>query len=130
MRQRGVRRFAASLHWILGAVLLLLLVLYAVAIPVMSEARNARVAVTKTQIAAFLVALGRYQSDVGEFPTESQGLQALRINPGVPGWNGPYYPRDVPVDPWGAPYRYRLVSGLPQVVSLGGGSEQGERAIE
>jgi len=35
--------------------------------------------------------LDLYHLDVGEYPTQSQGLAALNDNPGnVSGWNGPY----------------------------------------
>jgi len=80
---------------------------------------GARQAAAKAQIASFRAALQAYRNDVGEFPTETQGLQALRTDPSVDGWNGPYLPKDVPADPWGVPYRYRLVRDQPEIVSLG-----------
>ena len=79
--------------------------------------QRARPLAAKAQIANFLVALDDYQSDVGAYPTESQGLQALRTNPGVRGWNGPYMPQDIPLDPWGMAYRYRLAAGHPQILT-------------
>lgn len=60
---------------------------------------GARPAATKAQIAVFLVALQNYHADTGEFPTEAQGLRALRINPGVHGWKGPYVVTDIARDP-------------------------------
>jgi general secretion pathway protein G len=60
----------------------------------------------QSQIANFQTALDSYRVDVGAYPSTDQGLHALRVNPGVAGWNGPYMPQDIPLDPWGHPYRY------------------------
>jgi general secretion pathway protein G len=90
---------------------------------------TARTVAARAQIAAFMVALDTYKLEVGDFPTESQGLTALRSNPGTHRWSGPYLPRDVPVDPWGMPYRYSLMGGRPRVLSLGGGASNGKGVI-
>jgi general secretion pathway protein G len=71
----------------------------------------------KAQIAALLDALQTYRADTSSFPTEEQGLQALRADPGVPGWKGPYLSKDIPVDPWGRPYRYSVIDGHPHIAS-------------
>lgn len=71
----------------------------------------------EANIAAVTEALETYRKDVGEFPTELEGLRALRVNPGVHGWSGPYVDREIPPDPWGAPYQYRLDGGRPRVFS-------------
>lgn len=81
------------------------------------------------QIAAFMAALDAYKSDVASYPSDSEGLSALRTNPGVARWSGPYLRSEVPKDPWGAAYRYSVVGGHPRVFSLGGGSVRGERAV-
>ena len=85
----------------------------------------ARRVVAKSQIDQLMTALRIYRLDVGAFPTEEQGLQALRTNPGIYRWNGPYLQKDVPVDPWGHPYEYSLVNGRPRIVSQGVGSSDG-----
>ena len=72
---------------------------------------------TNKQIASFRQALDTYRTDVGVYPTESQGLTALWANPGVVGWKGPYLQIEVPPDPWAVPYRYRLVDGRPDIAS-------------
>jgi general secretion pathway protein G len=61
----------------------------------------------KAQIALLETALDTYRLDVGKYPTTNQGLQALRVKPdGVENWDGPYLPKEVPLDPWGHPYEY------------------------
>ena len=62
------------------------------------------------QIRDFEQALELYKLDVGRFPREGDGLQALVRQPsGAKGWNGPYLKKDqVPDDPWGNAYEYRV----------------------
>lgn len=49
-----------------------------------------------------------FMIDVGRFPTNEEGLNALVVEPpNARNWNGPYLRRAIPDDPWGNPYRYR-----------------------
>jgi general secretion pathway protein G len=76
----------------------------------------------KAQISLFETAVDTYRLDVGKFPTTEQGLQALREKPqDQPKWDGPYLPKEVPLDPWGNPYEYRCPSehGDYEIVSYG-----------
>ncbi len=62
----------------------------------------------KAQIALFEMAIDAYRLDVGKFPSSEMGLQALRSKPeGIEKWDGPYLPKQIPLDPWGNPYDYR-----------------------
>ena len=60
----------------------------------------------KTQIEMFGTALDTFRLSVGRYPTTTEGLQALRTNPGLDLWDGPYLRKEVPMDPWGKPYIY------------------------
>jgi len=84
---------------------------------------QAKITVAKAQIAAFQTALGAYKLDTGNFPTTDQGLQALRtLPPGVNNWNGPYLPKDIPMDPWNRPYIYKYPGehgDEPDIISYG-----------
>ncbi len=52
------------------------------------------------------LALDLFELDTGKYPTNEQGLAALRAQPaGVESWKGPYLKRD-PLDPWSRAYRY------------------------
>ena len=127
MRPLIVKRIGVRLCWVCIGLLILFLLTATVSIDFVGD--RARPVVAKAQIAAFRVALKRYHSDVGEYPTEEQGLQALRVDPGVPGWKGPYLSLDIPKDPWSVPYGYFPGANGPRIVSLGGGIAHGERAI-
>lgn len=84
---------------------------------------RSRATAARAQINSFQTALGAYKLDTGKFPTTEQGLQALRVQPeGLPQWDGPYLPQDIPADPWGNPYVYKYPGehgDEPDIVSLG-----------
>lgn len=72
--------------------------------------------VAKAQIEAFSRALGAFRLDVGRFPTDDEGLNALLVRPpDAAQWNGPYLEKKVPNDPWGRPYRYRSTSDRDEI---------------
>ena len=73
---------------------------------------DAKTVSARSQIEIFRLALTQYRSDLSEFPTTEQGLEALRSEPAsltndALAWRGPYLSRVVPLDPWGRPYRYQ-----------------------
>jgi general secretion pathway protein G len=62
----------------------------------------------KMQIEHFGTAVDAFRLDVGRYPTSEEGLKALREKPsGADSWQGPYLPKEIPLDPWGAPYVYK-----------------------
>jgi len=92
-------------------VVIIIAALAAMVVPRLSgRSEQAKVAVAKTDIDSLLpTALKLYELDNGFFPTTSQGLEALLIqpttNPIPQNWNGPYIEKK-PVDPWGRAYLY------------------------
>jgi general secretion pathway protein G len=63
----------------------------------------------KAQLGALGTALDQYRLDTGQYPNAELGLKALLTRPASePKWNGPYLRKDVPLDPWGRPYLYRV----------------------
>lgn len=111
-RLRRARRQQAGFTLIeLLVVLVILGLLAALAGPrVVGYLGGAKSDTARLQIANFKSALDLYRLDTGSYPTTQQGLAALVRSPGnVPGWKGPYIDsRDVPLDPWGNPYLYRM----------------------
>jgi general secretion pathway protein G len=68
----------------------------------------AKQSAAKAQIELFGTALDTFRLDIGRYPTAEEGLKALREKPsGVEGWQGPYLPKEIPIDPWGTPYVYK-----------------------
>jgi len=84
----------------------------------------------KAQIELFGTALDTFRLDVGRYPTMEEGLKALRDKPsGAEGWQGPYLPKEIPVDPWNKPYVYKCPGehGDYDLLSYGlDGTEGGE----
>ena len=69
---------------------------------------SAKQKAAKAQIELFGTALDTFRLDVGRYPTTQEGLKALREQPsGVEGWQGPYLPKEIPLDPWGRPYVFK-----------------------
>ena len=84
--------------------------------------------VAKLQIAELGNALALYRFDVGRYPNNAQGLQALVEDPGIPNWSGPYLAKNnVPKDTWGRDYQYRFPGdfGDYDLWSLGSDGEEG-----
>lgn len=69
-----------------------------------SEIKTAR-----AQINAVRKALDVYRLDTGHYPTQESGLSVLSVAPANEAkWQGPYLEKELPVDPWGHPYVYRI----------------------
>jgi general secretion pathway protein G len=115
-------------------VLTILAMLAALVVPrVFRNLEKAKVNTAKAQIAAFESAIGSYRLDVGSFPSTDMGLQALRTRPtGVDNWDGPYVPKEIPLDPWGHPYVYRCPSehGDYEIISYGADGREGGEGLD
>lgn len=75
---------------------------------VIGQLGGAKSRTAAVQIKDFEAAADLFRLDVGRYPNQQEGLQALASQPaGVIGWNGPYLRKGLPNDPWGNPYRYR-----------------------
>jgi general secretion pathway protein G len=69
---------------------------------------SAKQKAAKAQIELFGTALDAFRLDVGRYPSTEEGLKALREKPsGADNWEGPYLPKEIPLDPWGRPYTYK-----------------------
>ncbi len=92
-------------------VLAILGLLVAVATPqVLKYLGKAKADTAKIEIKSLSTALDLFLIDVGRYPTQQEGLEALVTNPGaLPSWHGPYLKTpSLPLDPWGHPYQYRF----------------------
>ena len=85
---------------------------------VTQEMRDDPIARAQREIFALHTALERFLHDTGRFPTPEEGLRALVIDPGIPGWQGNYVNLIKP-DPWRTPYRYTLSPDGPEIRSAG-----------
>ena len=61
------------------------------------------------QIDALDKSLDQFRLDTGHYPSMTDGLAALVTRPPSEAkWDGPYLKKEVPQDPWGKPYVYRM----------------------
>lgn len=94
------------------AFIILVVLLFLIIAPniIQVEPRD-RIQATKNQIMAISTVLGYYYSEVGRYPSTSQGLKALLEKPKGPGaekWAGPYTSaKEIPRDGWNRELHYR-----------------------
>jgi general secretion pathway protein G len=90
---------------------------------------SSRSQTAKVQIQNVTAALELYKLDVGRFPTQEEGLNALVTAPqSAQGWNGPYIQKASALrDPWDQPYLYRVPGqhGEADVYTLGSDKAEG-----
>lgn len=71
---------------------------------------DAKSSAARSQIELYALALNSYRLDNDVFPSQEQGLEALRTLPTAGeaprNWRGPYLSKMVSPDPWGRPYVY------------------------
>jgi general secretion pathway protein G len=83
----------------------------------------------KLQIEDLSTALDLYHLEVGNYPSSSEGLDALVEKPAdASNWNGPYLrKKQVPKDPWGHDFHYNQPGqhGPFDIYSLGSDNVEG-----
>ena len=73
-----------------------------------SQLGKSEVKAAKAQMNALEKALDQYRLDVGHYPSNEVGLEALNTKPvGEEQWQGPYLKKKLPLDPWGSAYQYK-----------------------
>jgi general secretion pathway protein G len=81
-----------------------------VAPQVLNYLGKAKTDVARAQVMNIASILDLYRLEVGRYPDQQDGLEALlQAPPDAPRWNGPYVKKaDALVDPWGEIYQYRI----------------------
>ncbi|WP_200873609.1 type II secretion system major pseudopilin GspG [Candidatus Magnetobacterium casense] len=94
---------------------------------VFSKVGKGKQAAAKTQIELLSQGIEQFKVDTGRFPSNEEGLEALRTNPGADGWDGPYLKKKVPLDPWKQPYHYVYpgTNGDYDIFSYGADNKEG-----
>ena len=128
-KRRRAGQAGVTLIEMLVVVTIIALFAALVAPKMLKRADVARVTAARAQINAFMTALGAYKLDTSTFPTTEQGLVVLRVRPqGMPLWQGPYLPQDIPLDPWQRPYAYKYPGehgDEPEIISYGADGQPG-----
>ena len=111
-------------------VLVILGLLAAFAAPqVLNYLGRAKTDAARAQVQNIAGILDLYRLEVGSYPSQQDGLEALLEQPAdAPRWNGPYVKRrDALMDPWGRIYVYRVPGehGAYDLYSLGADAGEG-----
>ncbi len=134
MCKRTVRRRRGFTLMELLVVIVVIGVLAALVAPnVFNHVGTSKRVAARSQIESLGAALDAYRLDNDAYPTQAQGLEALRreplAEPRPRNWRGPYLRKDVPQDPWGRPYVYRSPGtanpGAYDLLSLGRDGKEG-----
>lgn len=115
-------------------VLAIIALLGAVAVPqLFKHVDRAKLDTTRTQIQNLSATLDVFRLDVGRYPTQEEGLEALLRQPSrAPGWNGPYLKqKDAPLDAWRRPIHYKSPGdhGEYDLYSLGADNAEGGEGV-
>ncbi|WP_348983618.1 type II secretion system major pseudopilin GspG [Pseudoalteromonas sp. 2CM37A] len=89
-----------------------------------SKVSSSKIKTAIAQMQMFETAIDTYRLDMGTVPPT---LDALRKSD-EPNWDGPYLPKDIPLDPWGNSYVYKAPGdndSLYTIMSYGLGGEPG-----
>ena len=127
-------RSGFTLMEILVALVIITILASIVGVKVIRKPGEARVTASRIQIKAFQTALQMYKSELGRFPSQEQGLDALCAKPTIAPVpekypDGGYLDsRKVPLDPWGREYVY-LAPGRKgeayEIITYGADGEPG-----
>lgn len=69
-----------------------------------SKVDSSRVKTATAQMELLETSLNTYRLDMGRYPDNLDQLIASDSK----NWDGPYLPKEVPLDPWGNPYVYQV----------------------
>jgi general secretion pathway protein G len=89
-------------------VVVIISILVTVVLPRLTgKTEQARISAARLQIETISMALDSFELDNGRYPSTTESLNSLRVNPSnLKKWNGPYLKKDIFSDPWGNPYVY------------------------
>jgi general secretion pathway protein G len=123
-------RRAFTLVELLVVIVIISMLAAFVAPNVIKHIGKARVDLAKPRMAIIEDAITRFYADCSRYPTGSESLDALLVDPGnTTGWNGPYIKQSQLLDPWGNPYIYiaegSVNPGSFDLVCLGADGQEG-----
>lgn len=137
-RARGAR--ASEEGYSLLEVLIVLTIIALIAVLVgprlLEQLDRSKVTAARVQIRSLISSLETMRLDIGRYPTGPEGLDLLVKEPADPrtraSWRGPYLDGEVPADPWGGAYTYKLAPGegaRPVISSLGSDGKEGGEGL-
>jgi general secretion pathway protein G len=126
--QKRRRALGFTLIELLVVIAILAMLAAVVGVNVMGRLGKTKSQAAALQIADFEKTLDVFKLDIGRYPTNAEGLQALITRTSDSNWNGPYLKSgSIPADPWGNPYHYANPgpSGDIEIISYGADNQPG-----
>ncbi|WP_428842885.1 type II secretion system major pseudopilin GspG [Shewanella algidipiscicola] len=108
------RKNGFTLIELLIVIVILGLLMSLVAPTMFSKVGSTKTKTAQVQMEMISTALDTYRLDMGDYPST---LNELRSS-SKPQWDGPYLPKDVPLDPWNNPYIYTVPGENGQPYSM------------
>tara|TARA_Y100001963_G_scaffold146539_1_gene221651 strand:+ start:658 stop:1062 length:405 start_codon:yes stop_codon:yes gene_type:complete len=102
--KRAQTRNGFTLIELLIVIVILGLLASLVAPQMFSKVDSSMIKTAETQMKMLETSLNTYRLDMGSYPESLDELLASE----KPNWQGPYFPKEVPPDPWGNDYVYRM----------------------
>ena len=110
IKPKSARQRGFTLMELLVVLVILGMLAALVAPRVLKYLGGAKSDTARVQIERLTAAIDFYRLETGAYPSEAEGLSILVDRPaGNASWDGPYLAKgELPVDPWGNAYRYRV----------------------
>ena len=110
-RSRRPRRLGGEAGYTLTEMLVVIGIISLIAAvltpAILGQMSRARAKAAQLQLETLAASVENFRSDVGRYPSQQEGLQALVQDPGsLEGWVGPYARTKALKDPWGRPVLY------------------------
>ena len=127
--RRSPQAMRSTVHFALITLLLLQSLSFGCALLIHTDLRNGhrprwgkvdrpRAIHNQELVRDFVYALKQFTNDCGRFPTQTEGLSALSLDPDIEGWRGPYISTS-PNDVWGQPLYYKVCEARVDLFSAG-----------
>lgn len=103
------RHRAFTLMEMLLVIVIIGILVGGVAVSLSGRSQEAMTTRAKADVSGHLaLALDLFETDLGRYPSEDEGLEVLVNDPGEAKWKGPYLKGELLPDPWGTAYQYGI----------------------
>ena len=115
------RRRGMTLIEIVVVIAITTMLMSAVGLYAIGQWRESQVNVAKTELKTLEAGLDTFLALTGHYPDPAQGFVALLERRVL---------KEPPIDPWGHPFAWTLVSGVPVVTSFGADGQPGGESYD
>lgn len=114
MKKIQIKNNGFTLIELLIVIVILGLLMSMVAPKMFSKIDSSKIKTAQAQMQMLETALDTYRLDLGDYPKSLAELVKSQKS----GWDGPYLPKAIPLDPWDNPYQYAFPGSEGRVFDL------------